>query len=150
MNRSYAILIVCLLLCFTGKGLAQIKVSYSEPQDTATGVVMHADQRLAIVTKKHITNAPGIYSGHGYRVQIYSGSDRNKATSTKIDFMRRNPGVRTYLSYTSPQFRVKVGDYRSRGEAEKMYQQVEGRYKPCMIVPDIILINTLNTQKDDQ
>jgi hypothetical protein len=151
MNKPYHILIVFLMLCFTPKGMAQIKVSYPEPEDTTTSVIVHADPRLAIITKKHVSVAqPGIHSGRGYRVQIYSGSDRNKAASTKIDFMRRYPGVRAYLSYVSPQFRVKVGDYRSRGEAQKMYQQVERRYTPCMIVPDIILVNTLNTQKDDQ
>lgn len=150
MKKSYRILFLILLVCFSAQGWAQIKVSYPGDGDTATGVVLHADQRLAIVTRKHVTNAPGIYSGHGYRVQIYSGSDRNKANNIKVDFLRHFPGVRAYLTYSSPQFRVKVGDYRSRGEAEKMYQQVEGRYRPCMIVPDIIRINTLNTQKDDQ
>jgi hypothetical protein len=150
MNTPYRILFFFLFICCSGKMLAQIKVSYPATEDTATGVVLHADERLAIVTRKHVSYPPGIYSGHGYRVQIYSGSDRNKANSIKIDFLRHHPGVRAYLSYSSPQFRVKVGDYRGRAEAERMYQEVEGRYKPCMIVPDIIMINTLNTQKDDQ
>lgn len=154
MNRLYQILFLFLLVCFSIQSQAQIKVSYQANENTATnpttGVVLHADQRLAIVTKKHVSYAPGIYSGRGYRVQIYSGNDRNKANKIKVDFLRTYPGVRAYLSYSSPQFRVKVGDYRSRGEAEKMYQQVEGRYRPCMIVPDIIKINILNTQKDDQ
>lgn len=150
MSRLYQILFLFLLVCFSKQGQAQIKVAYPANEDTATGVVLHADQRLAVVTKKHVSYAPGIYSGRGYRVQIYSGNDRNKANKIKIDFLRTYPGVRAYLSYSSPQFRVKVGDYRSRGEAEKMYQEVEGRYRPCMIVPDIIKINILNTQKDDQ
>ncbi len=60
--------------------------------------------------------------------------------------MRRFPGVRTYLSYVQPQFRVKVGDYQTRTDAEVMFLQTSQLYYPCMIVPDIIMINTV---KDD-
>ena len=82
-----------------------------------------------------------IYSGRGYRVQIYSGSDRDKAIKVKKDFMRLNPGVRTYLTYLAPFFRVKVGDYRNRSDAEGMLREANSTYEsPCMIVPDDVII----------
>lgn len=113
----------------------------------ATGVVVHSDPRLAVLVKKHSNIKKGlIRSGRGYRVQIYAGNDRNKATQIKVDFMRRFPGVRTYLTYSAPQFRVKVGDYQTRGDAQKIYNQVRALYTPVMIVPDLIVVNTL---KDD-
>ncbi len=144
MKGVYYILFVLCLLSFADIATAQIKVSYAEPEDTATGVVMHSDPRLAILLKKRKDVELGVIrSGRGFRVQIYSGNDRNRATSVKIDFMRRFPGIRTYMTYVSPQVRVKVGDYRSRQDAEKMYKQVNVLYNPCMIVPDIIVINTL-------
>ncbi|HXS37342.1 MAG TPA: SPOR domain-containing protein [Flavipsychrobacter sp.] len=143
MKGVYYILFVLFLLSFTGITNAQIKVSYSQ-EDTATGVIIHSDSRLAILLRKRKDVELGVIrSGSGYRVQIYSGNDRNRAMSVKIDFMRRFPGIRTYMTYVSPQFRVKVGDYRSRQDAEKMYKQVNVLYNPCMIVPDIIVINTL-------
>lgn len=113
----------------------------------ASGIVLHCDPRLAVLVKKHSNIKKGlIRSGKGYRVQIYNGNDRARATQVKIDFMRRFPGVKTYLTYSAPQFRVKVGDYQTRAEAQKMYAQVAGTYSPVMIVPDLIVINTL---KDD-
>lgn len=115
--------------------------------DTATGVVVHSDSRLAVLMKK--SSGGGIYSGRGYRVQIYSGNDRARATKVKLDFARRFPSVRTYMTYVQPQFRVKVGDFRSRGEAQKMYEQVSTLYTPCMIVPDYIVVNTLKQEKKD-
>lgn len=119
--------------------------SYEPPQTPiTTGVIMFADPRLAILTKKHKNVQLGVIrSGRGFRVQIYNGNDRVKATQIKVDFMRRFPGVRTYMTYVQPQFRVKVGDFRTRGEAQEMYQKVAGLYNPSMIVPDIIVINTL-------
>lgn len=114
---------------------------------------LHADARLDIVLKKRKMSGSGnsIYSGRGYRVQIYSGNDRNKATKIKIDFARRFPGVQTYMTYVSPQFRVKVGDFHTRGEAQEMYRQLSTLYNPCMIVPDIVVFRNINNKnKDDR
>jgi hypothetical protein len=145
MLRSVTISLVAILLLACTTGRAQ---GYDQDEVAAnTGIVFHTDPRLAVLIKKHKNVQLGVIrSGRGYRVQIYNGADRSKATSVKLDFMRRFPGVRTYLTYISPAYRIKVGDFRSRGDAERMYQQVNSIYNPCMIVPDIIVINTL---KDD-
>lgn len=116
--------------------------------DAARGIVLHADPRLAVLVKKSSNIKRGlIRSGRGYRVQIYAGNDRAAATRIKIDFMRRFPGVRTYMTYVAPQFRVKVGDFQSRGDAQRLYSQVSGLYQPTMIVPDLIVVNTLRDDK---
>ncbi|XZF16440.1 SPOR domain-containing protein [Chitinophagaceae bacterium MMS25-I14] len=144
-----------LALCVAGFSAgAQMKVSYTQSQQTGVpdtgGIVVHADPRLAMVTKNHVIQPKAyIRSSRGFRVQIYNGNDRNSATQIKLDFMRRFPGVRTYMTYVQPQFLVKVGNYHTRAEAQKMYKQVSQLYNPCMIVPDIVEINTLNTQQDD-
>jgi len=83
-----------------------------------------------------------IYTGPGFRVQIYNGSSRDKAVQVKTEFMRRFPGVHTYLSYVSPNFRVKVGNYRSRTDAEGMLREANSMYSPSMIVPDVVTIST--------
>ena len=139
-----------ILTLFFALGMAYSSNAQSE--DTATGVVVHSDPRLAVLMKRPSSGGGGIYSGRGYRVQIYSGNDRAKATKIKIDFARRYPAIRTYMTYVQPQFRIKVGDFRTRGEAEKMYQQVSTLYSPCMVVPDYIVVNTVKEKekKDDQ
>ena len=136
-NIFYILIIACTFLS------TESKAQPDEGTEQASAV-LHVDPRVNILIQKHNTRPRGaIYSAHGYRVQIYSGSDRNKAMSIKVDFMRRFPNVRTYMTYVSPHFRVKVGDYKSRQDAVKMYQQVSTLYNPCMIVPDIVVINTL-------
>lgn len=82
----------------------------------------------------------GKYTGMGYRVQIYCGPDRNRALKIKADFMRQFPGVPTYFLYTLPVYRIKVGDYKRREEAQSVYNEASGNYSPCMIVPDKINI----------
>lgn len=143
MIRSCYILLILLLASVSVT--AQIEVTENiDAKEAVNGVIIHADPRLAILEKKHHNVHRGVIrSGRGYRVQIYNGNDRVKATQIKIDFMRKFPGVRTYMTYVQPQFRVKVGDFRTRGDAQKLYEQVSSLYNPSMIVPDIIVINTL-------
>jgi Sporulation related domain. len=142
MNTRYHILLLILLLTAAKAG-AQIKVA-ENTKTAATGVIIHADPRLAVLEKKQKNVQLGVIrSGRGFRVQIYNGNDRVKAMATKMDFMKRFPAVRTYLTYVQPQYRIKVGDFRTRQDAQKFYEQVSTIYSPCMIVPDIIVINTL-------
>lgn len=83
-----------------------------------------------------------IYSGKGFRVQIYSGNDRDKAIKIKTEFMRLYPAMHTYLSYAAPCFRVKVGDYRNHNDALGMLKEANSMYNsPCMIVPDEVTIH---------
>jgi hypothetical protein len=84
-----------------------------------------------------------IHSGKGFRVQIYSGNDRKKAIQAKAIFMQRYPRIRTYLSYTAPQFRVKVGNFKSREEASGLRKMLSSLFNPVMIVPDVIVVNTM-------
>ena len=135
------------------------------------GIIVHADPRLSILLKKDHTTAPifqpepltdrtikqapretamagpihheirTLYKGKGYRVQIYYGPDRAKAIEIKTDFMRRFPGVHSYLAYIAPSFRVKVGDYRDRGDAIGMLKEANSIYSPSMIVPDIVTVS---------
>jgi len=147
---------VVLILLLTIAMLPGISRSQSRILVTdTTGVIIHADPRLDIVTaalrpkteRRNTGNASSgrsgvIRSGRGYRVQIYNGNDRTRATNLKVDFMRRFPNVRTYMTYIQPQFRVKVGDFTTRQEAQRFAGQINTIYSPVMIVPDIIVINT--------
>ncbi len=83
-----------------------------------------------------------VYTGRGYRVQIYNGPDRNKAMAVKQAFMRRYPGIRTYIMYIAPGFRVKVGDFRSRAEAEAILRDANTINRPSMIVPDMVTVTS--------
>ena len=82
------------------------------------------------------------YSEHkhpqkGYRVQIFLG-DRATAEATKRSFLQKNPDVPAYLSWLAPNFRLRVGDLRTRLEAEHLLRDMKVLYPGCYIVPDEI------------
>lgn len=114
------------------------------------GVVIHADPRIDMlvhetvkVKKAEIAKTTKVIrSGRGFRIQIYNGNEKAQAINKKIDFMRRFPEVATYMTYTQPLFRVKVGNFQSRKEAQTFMSQIGSFYGTAMIVPDFIVINT--------
>ena len=73
---------------------------------------------------------------HGYRIQIYFGGVRQKASEVKMDFNSRYPDITAYISYQQPNFKVRIGDYRNRFEAQKFLKDLEGLYPTSFIVPD--------------
>ena len=80
----------------------------------------------------------GYTSSYGYRLQIYSGSNRNAAYAAQARFNRDFPEMRTYIGYHEPNFKVKAGDFRSRLEAEKMKAQLQGTFSAMFIVSEKI------------
>jgi len=119
-------------------------------QESDTGYVnVHADPRLALVVNKPASaNRPFIGKVRGFRVQIYNGNDRKKASQIKLEFMRQFPGIRSYLVYNNPQFRVRVGDFRSRKDALDLYNKLSAQFNPSMVVPDVVNINTVRKNKE--
>lgn len=141
MKPFYSIIVLVLCLAYS-PSYAQMQVS---EDNTTQNVVIHADPRLDLLLDKHKNVQLGVIrQGNGYRVQIYYGNDRNKASQIKVDFMRRYPEVRATLSYIHPQYRVKVGDFATRKDAWEFYREIDNYFSPCMVVPDKVIINTLN------
>ncbi|MGF7082002.1 SPOR domain-containing protein [Mucilaginibacter sp. UYCu711] len=73
-------------------------------------------------------------TGYGYRVQIYNGSSRKEAYDVQSRFMNEYPGMRTYIGYTEPNYKVRAGDFRSRLEAERLMQELRGKFTSLFII----------------
>ncbi|MCB0764525.1 MAG: SPOR domain-containing protein [Flavobacteriales bacterium] len=73
----------------------------------------------------------------GYRVQIFLG-ERKAAEETKRAFLQKSPEVPAYLSWLAPNFRLRVGDLRTRLEAEKLLHELRPAFPGSYIVPDEI------------
>jgi hypothetical protein len=74
-------------------------------------------------------------SGYGYRVQIYNGSSRKDAYTVQARFNQQFSDMRTYISYTEPDYKVRAGDFRTRLEAEKLMQELRGKFTSLFIIP---------------
>jgi len=102
-----------------------------------------AAQRLSLKAKN-----PEALSSSGYRVQIYSGSGRNDAYNAQAKFQAKYPGVRAYISYNEPDFRVRAGDFRTKLEAEKLKQELLGLFTGLYIIAEKINAPKAETGND--
>lgn len=121
---------------------ARLEALFRKPNSTHNSSMLEEGIATATTENKTVRKHGVIRSARGYRIQIYNGNDRNKAIKLKIECIRRFPKLETYMTYIQPQFRVKVGNFTSRGEAQKFVQQMSSLFSPIMIVPDFIVINT--------
>ena len=74
----------------------------------------------------------------GYRIQIFTGADRNNAVAIRNKFLTDFPEQQIYLIYQQPYFKLRVGDYRNLIEAQSFYTQLQKQFGQILIVPDKI------------
>jgi hypothetical protein len=77
----------------------------------------------------------------GYTIQVYSGLKREDALSAKKQLTTSIPKLDSELQYVQPNYRVKIGKYFTRLEAEKDYEKVKRYFPAAIVVPDKIAIN---------
>ncbi|SMO59669.1 SPOR domain-containing protein [Solitalea koreensis] len=72
----------------------------------------------------------------GFRLQIYSGPKRNEAYSLQVKFALKYPELGSYLSYQAPNYKLRVGDFVSRADAEKIRKLLLQEFDVAFIVSD--------------
>lgn len=76
---------------------------------------------------------------NGYRIRIYLNSvqsAREESTAALNRFRTLYPEIPSYLTYARPNFRVMVGDYRTRVDAEKALVYIKEDFPSATIVRD--------------
>ncbi len=108
-------------------------------------LMMNVDSRVSLLQQKYIEINKKKQSISGYRIQIHFGNDREKAKEVKTKFLQTFPDIQAYDSYQSPNFRVRVGDYRNKLEATKYLKQISIAFPSSFIVTDDIKFPKLFT-----
>lgn len=101
-----------------------------------TSQAQSSDSLINNLVAKHVSINEKKLSMPGYRVQIYFGAKRDKATEIKTGFNQAYPEIPAYLSYQQPNFKVRVGDCKTRLEATKILESIKGVYDVAFIVKD--------------
>ena len=75
-------------------------------------------------------------SGPGYRVMVINTNDRTKALEVKSKMMSEFPDHKSYLVYQSPYFKIQIGNFKTRQEAEDLRKRIMRMYPTgVMVVP---------------
>lgn len=130
------------------------EVSQKLPTNKSTkgNVKIEADQRLEGLLEKEIRIDEANGTINGYRIQIFYGSgagSKTKAKEIQSEFISSFPEVPAYLLFQSPNFKIRVGDFRTKLEAQKFLVDCKENFGNAFIVKDDIKMPMmLNSQEN--
>ena len=155
--KNSAISLFLFLLCSGGLDVYAGQPTVADALNTtgSISVIQPAalNNRLKIVhaevaeTDVNESSAPKVRAG--YRVQVF---DDNNVRSAKQDAQARKqqieshfPDYPVYVTFNSPYWRVKVGDFKNRGEAEAAMAEIRHAF-PAMAKSLRIVRDRINHQ----
>jgi hypothetical protein len=118
------------------------QVTEDKPQADA-----FAKTKSAIVPSKDITRELGtkidsiskknqsLRYAEGYRIQVYSGPSREEANAARDKVFDIIPDVDVYPIFRQPVFRVYVGDFMDRLEANSTFARLMVDFQNAILVP---------------
>ncbi len=130
MNR----LLFLVLFFFSHQALAQTKGEVIVVKNPLIDSLIA--KRIELNKVKPTTTNPGssaVFPSMGYRVQIYYGSDRREVFAEQNRFKASYPKLNTYITYKEPNYYLRVGDYRTRLEAQNFLTELRPNYPTLFI-----------------
>ncbi|MBL7736328.1 MAG: SPOR domain-containing protein, partial [Chitinophagaceae bacterium] len=77
-----------------------------------------------------------------FRIQVISSNNRNKVVDAKTKVYREFPELKAYLMYQAPFFRLRVGNFKTREDAENYYRSIQRIFpEGVYIVPETIEVS---------
>ena len=129
---SIAILFMLIVPVF---GQNEEKIKLIEPEEVTT------------LINKHISYNASRNGMDGYRIQIFFDSgnhSKSRAYAKKSNFILKYPHIRAYITYSSPNYRVRVGDFRTKLDAERFKQEIIEDYPSAFSIPEEINMPSLD------
>lgn len=99
------------------------------PQQGNVNII--SDPRISQLAEEYQDIASQIHGIEGYRVQIFFDSgnlSKRNATRARQDFIKRFPDVEAYIAFREPYYRVRVGDFRTKLEADGFRKRISKLY----------------------
>ncbi len=124
-----------LILAFIYNGAAYAQDSLVE---------VHVDPRVDSLMKKQIqinevTTRDSRRNIPGYRIQVANSTDRNQVFAIKTRIYQMYPELKPYLIYQPPNYKLKVGNFKTPEEADPYLQKLTQNFPSGVyIVHDII------------
>ena len=79
----------------------------------------------------------------GYRIQLFAGNSKMEALKIKADFLTKYEETVPDVVYHSPNFKVRVGNYRDRLEAYRFLKLYKEDFPSAFIVKDEVKASSL-------
>lgn len=118
--------------------LILVSLCYVFNASKAQHIQVMSDPNLDTLVQRHIELNKQSNGISGFRVQVFFGSDRKAANDARTKFLQLYPEIEAYLVYQQPNFKVRVGDFRTQQEAQAIFRNLLTHFDKVFIVPDKI------------
>ncbi len=85
----------------------------------------------SLISKKREYNK---VNGIGFRIQLYNGKE-SKAREIKSNFEREFPNTFIKLNYIAPEWKVEVGNYINKLDADRALNEFRKNFANAIIIP---------------
>ena len=130
---------ISILCCFSMVSFAQKKGQVVIIKDPLIDSLI---ERRLLLNKKAAPAAVrkngSVVSQTGYRVQVFYGPDRREAFKEQLRFKKLYPKLNTYITYKEPNYYLRVGDFRTHLEAQKLMNELRASFKTLFIFKERI------------
>ncbi|MGL5787056.1 MAG: SPOR domain-containing protein [Bacteroidales bacterium] len=111
-------------------------------------IIRQSDAIARLLGSRSWNKSKEPFTQEGYRVQVFSGNNQHKSKNEA--FYKEGkvkslfPDLETYVTFKSPFWRLRIGDYRSYEEADQMMRKLKRAFpefgKEMYVVKDEIKI----------
>jgi hypothetical protein len=146
-----------LFLLFCGSRImAQVRDTTMLPRgDSTNPVVVEKDPRIDQLVKKQIeinevTTRETRRYVQGFRIQVMNSPDRAKVFAAKARVFEQFPDWKPYLLYQSPNYKLRVGNFKTQEEAQDAMKQLSKIFTTGLyVIPDVIELKLSDLPKAD-
>ncbi|MCD4745617.1 MAG: SPOR domain-containing protein [Bacteroidales bacterium] len=111
-------------------------------QDLSQGnIEVIQDIRIDTLIKKHIYLNKVKHNIKGWRIQIFFDSGNNSkkmANDTKNEFIDKFPQAEAYIIFRAPYYKIRVGDFRTKMDAQRFLKDIINDYPNAFVIKDEI------------
>lgn len=135
--------LLALSLFIYGVGFTQTSTNPVSATSVQT-VIVHKDPRIDVLIKKKAdvnktSKKSMARTARGYRLLVINTNSRDEAVAAKTKIYTYFPELKAYLSYQSPYFKLKAGNFQTRDEAIRYQKSMATIFpKGVFLVNDIV------------
>lgn len=109
--------------------------SYGQPVQHNYGYVnILADARITMLSEKYKRVNANTEEIEGWRIQIVQSTNRQDVYSKRVQVRDFYSGIKTYITYEQPDYKLRVGNFLDRFEAYKALKKLRERFGSAFIV----------------
>ena len=133
-------------MTYPTNGAVDTNVTYTLDFNSTPGkVTVHKDPRIDKIQDFTVAEQETVEGVKidGYRVLIFFDQDKTVTQQQKAHFMSLYPEHKAYIDFLAPNYRVRVGNFRTRLEAEALKSELLGVFPTAIVVKDKIQLPEL-------